>query len=145
MKELLTLIISIIILIILFELFCSSTKLSGFVKFAFSSLIVFSVAVFLVQTLNNYSFSGSAFEAESTENEQLIYEQVEYLEGIIETRIKLETDLESDVRILYEEDGDGDLNYLGIDVYLELASDEEIKEIKEIVSEYLDCQVNVYV
>ena len=144
MRELLTLIISIIILIILFELFCSTTKLSGFVKFAFSSLIVFSVALFLVEALDNFSDFNNVLNGENSENKHLITEQVEYLEGIIETRIRLEENLESDVIILYEE-SNGNLNYLGIEVYLQTGSNEQVKEVEDLVDEYLDCQVNVYV
>lgn len=144
MRELLTLIISIIILIILFELFCSTTKLSGFVKFAFSSLIVFSVALFLVEALDNFSAFNNVLNGENSENKHLITEQVEYLEGIIETRIRLEENLESDVIILYEE-SNGNLNYLGIEVYLQTGSNEQVKEVEDLVDEYLDCQVNVYV
>lgn len=144
MRELLTLIISIIILIILFELFCSTTKLSGFVKFAFSSLIVFSVALFLVEALDNFSAFNNVLNGENSENKHLITEQVGYLEGIIETRIRLEENLESDVIILYEE-SNGNLNYLGIEVYLQTGSNEQVKEVEDLVNEYLDCQVNVYV
>ena len=145
MKELLIFIISIIILLILFDMFCSNRKLTNFTKFIFASLVVFTTVSFLTKFITNLG-DVDALQGDKNENANiLIDEQIDYLESIIENRLEIEKGKQSEVVIEYVVDEGGRVEYSSINVYLTECENELKNEIEKIVKEYLDCQVNVYV
>ena len=145
MKELLVFIISILILIIFFDMFCVHIRLSGFIKFAFSALIVFTALSFLTVIISRFPNNENHFNDISTKNETMALEQITYLEGIIETRLKIEEEIKSDVKITYNQEESGVIKYLLLEIYIEESQNIDKSKIEKIASEYLDCRVIVYV
>ncbi len=84
-------------------------------------------------------------ESEAIENSIAIAEgQIAYLENIIENRLEIEHNVISSIKIGYEIDEKNILRYLMVDVYISEKGEISTEEVKKIVQEYLDCQVNVY-
>ena len=145
MKTLLIFIISILILLIVFEMFCENTKLSGFIRFAFSALIVFSAMTFLVRGIDNISLNWAVSEGVEENHIELANSQKAYLENIIETRLHIEKDVECDVVLAYEIDANNVITYTLAEIYITRLNDEKVEAITKIVQEYIDCEVRVYV
>ena len=93
------------------------------------------------------SFPGdeSHYNNISTKNETMALEQITYLEGIIETRLKIEEEIKSDVKITYNQEESGVIKYSLLEIYIEESQNIDKSKIEKIASEYLDCQVIVYV
>lgn len=144
MKEILVYIVSVLILLVIFELFCADMKTSKFIKFAFSSIIAFLFATNILKSIQKLTQEDSFVFTEQSVEDSLMYNQVLNLEKIIETRIKLEQDILSDVSISYS-NNEGVVDYDLIEVYAMGVTEEKKKIIESLVAEYLDCPVVVYV
>ena len=144
LKEFLSLIISIIILLVIFELFCADMKIAKFIRFAFSTVMAFMMATYVIELVEKLSTEREPFIEMEQENDLLITSQINNLEKIIATRIKLEHNILCEVKISYSTSESG-VVYDLIEVYASGETELIKGSIEKLVREYLDCSVVVYV
>ena len=143
LKEFLGLIISIILLLIVFELFCADMKISKFVKFAFSAMIAFLCATCIIKGVERIASAEDFLVVTENEGESIISDQITNLEKILSTRIKLECDVICEVKITYCNDGNETIYEL-IEVFIKNSDNHNVNEIEKLIKEYLECPVVIY-